>query len=245
MRLGYAAAKRKDWPEARATYLTAATIPGTKAMSPEWGTLSDQAAYQAAVCLVAEHQPAKAKAEFIRFIQTRPLSPLVHAAYRRLIRLNGGQSIKAYDDLLQTAITKQEANIRFETSVCGPKTIEYLVTQAGLPAKPGCATDYRSLAKLCGTHDRGTTLAGMRAGLKQLGITTYAYRVDRSDISKIKLPAILLEGDHYVALTDRTETTLTVFDTRLHDEQIRTLPPADDPDFFVNAILFAPLEETP
>ena len=238
IRLGYEAAKRKNWDGARATFqLAEREYKGTGAMSSDFGGVPDQAAYQAAVCLVPEGKKAEAEAEFVRFLKDRPLSPLTHAAFKRLERLNGGKPKPEWEALLQSDITQEEARIRFETSVCGPKTIAYLLPLLGKPAK-----DYKAIAKLCGTADSGTTVVGMRKGLSALGIPSLAYKLNRRDLAKAPLPAILLDQGHYVALTKVDGEQETVFDTRFGSETVIKLPPIDDPDFSVTAILFTPLE---
>jgi len=240
LRVGYLAAKKKDWTAARQTFQTAARkYKGTGAMSADFGGLPDQAAYQATVCLVADGKEALAKAEFIRFMKERPLSPLVHACYKRLVRMNGGEPTPEADRLLQNAVTLQQKLIRFENSVCGPKTIAYLLDQNLLK---GPKTDYKRLAKLCGTTDSGTTLEGMRKGLQKIGLESYAYRLNRQDLSRTSLPAILLEEGHYLAVLKVTETEAIVYDTRLRAEQTLKLPALDDPDFNVSVLLFSPLE---
>lgn len=235
IRLAYLSAEKKDFGKARETFLAAKQeYKGTNAMGPEFGSIPDQAAYQAAVCLVAENKKDEAEKEFVAFLKDRPLSPLVHAVHNRLNRLNGGESKPEWDQLEQDAVTKQEKNIRFETSVCGPKTIEYLLPKLSKPAM-----DYKALAKLCGTTDKGTTIENMEKGLKTLGFQTYAYRLNRKDVSKATLPAIVLANDHYVALLKVTDTKITTYDTRFKALQTFPLPKADDPDFCLNVILFS------
>jgi ABC-type bacteriocin/lantibiotic exporter with double-glycine peptidase domain len=158
----------------------------------------------------------------------------VHAAYRRLARLNGGEATPAQDALLQAAVAKQEKRIRLETSVCGPKTIEYLLTRLGRPAK-----GYKDIAKLCGTTDAGTTIEGLRKGLRALGVDSYAYKLNRRDLEGAPMPAILLEGDHFVALLKIEGGQALVYDSRYRAEREIGLPGLDDPDFFAAAILFS------
>jgi hypothetical protein len=239
IRLGYLAANKQDWQSARATFqLAEREYKGTGAMSADFGGVSDQAAYQAAVCLVPEGKKAEAEAEFIKFMKERPLSPLAKAAFRRLERLNGGTPKPEWEALLQSDVSQEEAHVRFETSVCGPKTIAYLLPQLGKPTR-----DYKEIAKLCKTGDSGTSVEGMRKGLLALGITSFAYKLNRQDLGKAQLPIILLEQDHYVALTKIEGDKATVFDTRFGSEHSMKLPAEDDPDYSVIAILFQPLAQ--
>ena len=69
-------------------------------MRADFGGVPDQAAYQAAVCLVGDGKPKEAEAEFVRFLRERPLSPLCHAAYGRLKRLLRGSFESALESQL-------------------------------------------------------------------------------------------------------------------------------------------------
>lgn len=147
-------------------------------------------------------------------------------AHRRLGKLRGGTADPNDDALLQGAITKQEAKIRFETSVCGPKAISEMLRRTG-KKDPG----YRAIAKLCGTTDTGTTMDGMREGLKALGILATGAELNRIDFARAPLPLLVLEGDHYLLVTARTETTMRLWDPRFGFESERKLPPLDDRGF--------------
>lgn len=231
LRLGYVTARAEGYGKARAAFLEIAKVHrGTGAQSAAFGGVADQAAYQAIACLAGEGKTEQARTEFEKFMRERPLSPLVNAAYRRLIRLNGGESRPEWDQLLQSAITQQEKRIRFETSVCGPKCLEKLL--AGKHS-------YKELAKLCGTTDDGTTVAGMRKGLHALGIESWAYQLNRQDLAKVALPAVMLEADHYVLLEKVEGDSATLWDPR--DQALRTerLPSSNDPDFTTTLILLS------
>lgn len=240
MRLAYATANKHDYSSARKVLLVqAAKKDGTGAMSPEFGTISDQAAYQAAVCLVAEHKDKEAEAEFVTFLKERPLSPLAKACRDRLIRLNGGQPKQDWDDLMQTATSMQEAKARFEMSVCGPKALAYLFEHNLLKSAPNAATDYSSLAKICGTTDSGTTIEGLRKGLKKIGVESDAYKLNRKDFSNVTLPAIILQDSHYMVVLKISAESMLIYDPRFNSQREISLPSLDDPDFSVATILFS------
>ncbi|MGV3615283.1 MAG: cysteine peptidase family C39 domain-containing protein [Fimbriimonas sp.] len=225
--LAYDSAKKGDFKAARAAFRqTAKEYKGTGGMRADFGGIPDQAHYQAAVCLVADGKPKEAEAEFLKLIKERPLSPLVHAAHGRLKRLNGGEAKREWDDALQTAVAKQEKHIRFETSVCGPKAIARMLPLLGKTGR-----DYKELARLCGTTDRGTTLEGMRKGLRACGVETYGLEVNRQDISGLTAPFLVLEGDHYVLVTKLEPFRATVYDPRFGSERKWDLPPLDDDQF--------------
>ena len=243
MRLAYATVRTEGYGKARASFLALAKDHrGTGAQSAAFGGVADGAAYQAVCCLVGEGKNAEAEKGFEAFLKDRPLSPLVHAAYRRLARLNGGESKPEWDKLLQTAVTAQEKRIRFETSVCGPKCLERVLSS---PSPSGSSwrggrgerPDYKALAKLCGTTDDGTTVEGMRKGLKAVGRESWAARLNRDDLAKAALPAIVLEGDHYVVLERVEGDEATVWDPRFAAARPWRLPPNGDPDFSATVIL--------
>jgi len=225
--LAYQVADRGDFKAARVAFQTAAEQhKGTQAMHPAYGTLSDQAAYQAIVTLVAQGKKEEAIAEFRAFIKDRQQSPLVHAAFRRLERLHGGKATQQDEDLLQAAVTAQEKRIRFETSVCGPKVIEKLFALQGKKSP-----DYKNIAKMADTTDEGTTLVGMRKALKALGQDSFALELNRKDLASVKLPAIWLSTDHYVLLLKVGESMALVYDPIWSSEREVQLPPLDNAEF--------------
>jgi hypothetical protein len=241
LQLAYAVARQSGYAAARSEFLAAAhTYKGTGAMDADFGGAPDQAAYQAIVCLVPQGKTAEAKREFVAFLKDWPLSPLVHAAYKRLVRLEGGNQLPAYQALLERDVQLQQKHIRFEMSVCGPKTIAYILASRGNQK----ATDYKQIAKLCGTTDQGTTMQGMIRGLSALGVQAYAYHVNRVDTEKIPTPAIVLEGDHYLALLSVDPGAITLYNTEYRRKEHEDLPPLDDPAFGLNVLVFSPLKDS-
>ena len=229
-----AAKKVAAFAKARKTFLTVTKQPkGTGIMDPDFGGIPDQADYQAAVCLVAEGKSAEAKAEFIGFMKMRPLSPLCKACRDRLVRLNGGKSTAEYDALLQTSVSAQEKVIKFELSMCGPKAIEAVLPLLGRPKQV-----YQSLAKLCGTTDSGTTVEGMRKGLKTLGIQSYGFELNAADFAKLQAPALLLRTGHYLVMTKRTNKKAELYDPTTKRTSSVDLPKPDDADFTATVITF-------
>jgi len=212
-------------------------------MGADFGGINDQAAYQAAVCLVAEHKEKEAKSAFHRFLTEFRMSPLVFAAEKRLVRLNNGTPDPNDEALLLHDIAEQETKVKFETAVCGPKTLEYLLRLGAVKARglsqerankavftmssptikavqpqptgapcesplrdtpvrngpgPNAKTqasanladtpNYRQLAILCHTTEKGTSLAGIRSGLRKLGIQSYGLELNRQDFQKAAPP---------------------------------------------------------
>ena len=237
LRLGYLTAKAEGYDQARDVFLEAEReYKGEGKMGSDFGGLKDQAAYQAAVCLMAEKKDKEAVAALVAFLKEYQLSPLVHAAHRRLEML-APESQSAHDELLQKAITAQEKHIRFETSVCGPKVISYLLEKLGKPRK-----NYKELAKLCGTTDTGTTLDGMRRGLKACGLDSFGYELNRSDFLRLPRHSILLVEDHFVALIDFVDGAAFVYDPVKGGETKMPLPKSDDTSFTITVLTLNPLE---
>lgn len=237
LRVGYLAVKTDGYAAARTAFKQAEQeYKGEGSIGSDFGGLKDQAAYQAAVCLMGEKKDREAVAALQSFIKDYQLSPLVHAAHRRLEMLNPEGQID-HDSLLQSAVAAQEKHIRFETSVCGPKVISFLLDKLGKPKR-----DYKELAKLCGTTNEGTTIEGMRKGLKTVGLTGFGYELNRDDFLSLKAPAILLMGDHYVALLNMNSDHAIVYDPVKGGEVKFPLPKPDQIDFSIPVLTFSPLE---
>lgn len=229
----FSAANQKDYSSARAEFLEAVyKYRGTDAMSPDFGTLPDQAAYQAIVCLEAEGKREEAKAEYRSFMRDRKLSPLASACFRRLERING-KNLPEDEGLMQQAIEAQEARIRFETSVCGPKCLEKVLPYLGRKTTP-----YVDLAKICGTTDQGTTLDNLKAGCEKLGLETVAIELNAADFNHLTKPFVWLQADHYVAVLERADGKAHVYDPRFNSERWLTLPKESDASFRAPGLAF-------
>ncbi|RYG45779.1 hypothetical protein EON79_11765 [bacterium] len=233
LREAHRAAKRQDWKGARTQFLLAAKAPAPKGPVGPFGSLSDQGLYQAAATLAGEGRAQESKLAFLSFIKERPGSPLVHAAKKRVDRFGDEAASTEAERLLQLAIERQEKRVRFEMSVCGPKAIVRI-----LPTLGKAAPSYKTLAQECGTTDSGTTLEGLRKGLKKHGVESWAYRLNREDLLRAPLPAILLHGDHYVVLEKIDEKTLAFFDPSVGSIVRRATPSPDDSSFSIDVVLF-------
>lgn len=232
MKIAYLASKENDFKGARSTFKEAETkYKGEGKMNADFGGIQDGAAYQAAVCLVAEGKKAEATDEFRKFLKNYPLSPLVHAVRQRLVRLNGAIS-REDDRLVQNAISAQEKRVLLETAMCGPKCAVKLLELLGKKA-PG----YKDLAKLCGTTENGTTMEGLRNGLAACGLRTYGFSLNRKDFAKMPLPAILFSNQHYVLVTALEDHVATVFDPALDKIDRVPLAPLDTPEFSATVLL--------
>lgn len=227
MKLAYAVANTKnDYRAARQEFIqTAALHKGTEAMHPEFGTLTDQAKYQAMVCLEASGDKEGAKKEYRKFMEENPTSPLIHACFRRLERLSGGTALAEDEQRLQNGVSEQERRIRFETSVCGPKCLERLLNDTKE------AKDYKALAKLCKTTDDGTTMEGLKDGAEACGLKPVGLELNAKDFALLTKPAIWLQVDHYVAVLKVEDGKMLTYDPRFKLEEWKPLPKADDVSF--------------
>jgi len=230
IRLAYMQAKEKNYKAARATFKEAVReYKGTGTMASDFGGVRDQAAYQAAVCLNAEGKTAEYRAALVEFIKTQPMSPLVHAVYKRLVKLDG-KATPEVDQLLQTAVDAQQKQIRFEMSVCGPKALAYLFKLTGKGD-----FDYKTLAKECGTTDTGTTIEGLRKCMRLHGLEYYGFQVAKGDLPSVAVPAIYYSGDHYYVVTKIDAEAMTAYDPTF--ERVQRIPIAANKDPQFNAVL--------
>ncbi|MBS1700314.1 MAG: hypothetical protein JST12_01520 [Armatimonadetes bacterium] len=227
-------AEKGDYSSARAEFLNASLKhKGSDAMNPDFGTLPEQAAYQAIVCLEAEGKKVEAAAEYRKFMRERQLSPLIHACFRRLEHLNGDKVDSRDEAALQDAVDAQEKEIRFQTSVCGPKCLEKI-----LPLLGKDPVGYRELAKLCRTTDQGTTLADLKSACESLGLKPVGFELNAKDFTELKNPFIWLQADHYVAVLGFKNGKAIVYNPIYKTEEERPLPKADDSNFRATVLAF-------
>ncbi len=232
MKTAFKLAGQGDYKTAELKFREAAKAhKGSKATSSDFGSRTDQAQYQAIVCVLAEGKRDEAIKQFRAFMKERQLSPLVFACHKRLGRL--GVVTPADDEALTMAAARQEAHIKLETSMCGPKIIEHILPLMHRPAK-----EYHELAKLCGTTDNGTTIDGMRKGLKAAGLESDGLKVNRDDFRKLRTPFIMLAADHFLAVTSRGINHATVYDTLREGEHTFDISKLDN-QFLANVIAFS------
>lgn len=243
LRLGFLAARSKDYKEAHNAFKEAEhSYKGTGTMAADFGGIKDQAAYQAAVCLQASGEKDAAYKAYLSYLKDYKLSPLVHAVHRRLTDMAPDKA-NEYDGLLQQAIAAQEKHIRFETSVCGPKCLAYILNKTNRSYKSNKTYwSYQDLARLCGTSDNGTTIDGLKKALKACGLNGIGYEVNRSDLLRLKRPAILLVQDHYVVLTNIVGSDAIVYDPMRNGEVKFPLPKPEQTDFTMTVLALEPLE---
>lgn len=227
LRLGYAVSKSGDFAAARRWFEEAATeYRGTNKMDAAYGTISEQGEYQAAVCLAAMDREEEAERAFLSFIEMRPLSPLVHAAHRRLVRLNEGESAPRYDRALSRAVRLQQEAAKLEMAMCGPKAAARLIELMGRGRH-----DPRELASKWKVTADGMTMQELRDGLKSLGIETWGYTLNRRDFGTLPTPAIWLSDRHFRVVMEIRGNEALVFDPFVGTERAVSLPAIDDADF--------------
>lgn len=216
--LAYSAARRKDLPLARARFAAleteAAQLPDKGKVPAPIGeapsTLTEEAAFQHAVCTGALGDPKAAEAEYVAFMRAFPDSPLVGAAVKRIARMHGGDVPKADEAVWltaqQVAQRHQSARER-EASLCGPACLAELLRRRGETA------DVHGLATEMGTGERGTTLAGLADAAQKHGFRPQGLALTQKGLGEQRLPVIaLVTPGHYVLVESVSAQSVTVWD---------------------------------
>ena len=222
IRLGYLHAKEGDFESARSVFLEAAEDYAGNGYNSEFGTLPEQATYQAAVCLVAEGRGSAAERAFVTFIEENPHSALTQAAFRRLVQLNDGEAKAEHQALVQRATTAREAYQRRQQALCGPKAVAEVLRRLSISG-----ADLDEIAKRCETTDSGTTMAGMIKALESFDLKATGYRLAYRDLKSLSVPAIWLQGDHYLVIISVDGRKIEIFDPASESISSRTLPEKD------------------
>lgn len=227
LRLGFISAKQGDYEEARQRFIeTAALHKESTGPISEFGDIADQAAYQAAACLSAQKKKSEAAHAFKQFIVDYPLSPLVHAAFKRLRVLLPIPERAGLDKLLQRAVDAQDSHVCKSLTSCGPRAIVRALEILKIDA---AAVD--TIRKQSGTTDKGTTLAGMIKALKAHKVLATGHELNREDFDKLSTPAILLSENHYYVIEEIQEHCVSLYDPMKQSVDSKPLPPLTDPDF--------------
>lgn len=206
IRLGYLASKDGDFATAKTRFIEASKDYRGTGHGNEYGTLPQQADYQAAVCRT-KLLPESAAKQLEMFIQENPLSPMTHAAFRRLETLNGGAATDKQEALMQIAVTKREQHLKWQLALCGPKAILEVLRRNSLPLP-----SVDEVAAKCETTEKGTTMKGMVAGLDAYGFSGVGYEFAAKDLRELPLPSIWLNDDHYLVILKVDRRRLEVYD---------------------------------
>ncbi len=236
--MGFAAARRKDFPAARQRF---AQLREEAAALPDHGrqealpgehppTLEEEGAYEHAVLTAAlaatgeaasdgELSPAAAEREFVRFIHDYPESPLVHAAVLRIERLHGGNLPPAAESVWrearQVALARQAERERQE-ALCGPEVLAEVLRRSSRPAA------VEALARELKTDGQGTSLKMLLEAARAHGFQAEGLHLSPKGLRRQWDPALpggparyvlaLLKPGHYVLVEAARYTTVTVWD---------------------------------
>jgi hypothetical protein len=235
LQASYALARKGDYEGAREQLLAVTKMPkGVETFHPDWGSNRDQAFYQAAVCLYAQGKKDEAAKEFRAFIRDNWQSPLLMKAFRRLAMINGGEATPADEALYQASFDRQQKQAQIMAASCGPRTVAYLGKTFSRELPP-----YDDLVKLCGTDERGSTLANLSRALTTLGMQNQGMEVNRTDFNRLKPPFVWLRDSHYVVVTARSASDVTVWNPLFNREQ--TLDSSSlKPDFRTHILKLEP-----
>ena len=133
--MAYSAARRNDLTLARRLFavmkVEAAKLPDGGKIAPRMGddpepALTEDAAYQHAVCTSALGDKKGAEAEYVRFMKDYPESPLLQACIKRIARLHGGDIPKEDEAVWKESMTIATARAKErqrEQSLCGPECL--------------------------------------------------------------------------------------------------------------------------
>lgn len=236
MLAGYSLASKKDFGAAREAFQTIdREYGGTNSADPDYGTIPDQAKYQAIVCLVAEGKAAEAKKEFRQFLKDRPTSHLAVQAFRRLVRLNKGVEDPNDIALYENAIKAQEAATKRAIAECGPLVVQRFLSEfqqedIALP----------DLIKLCKQGEEGTTMLNLAHAFVSHKVGALGRQVNAPDFRHTPQPFVWLMDDHYVLVERISGDEVTSWDPLLHGPRKTKAPASDDTKFQASILVLNP-----
>ena len=216
--LAFSAARRKDMKEAQARFAVlrdeASKLPdkGKQDASPGQmePTLTEEGAYQHAVCTAALGDKKAAEEEYLKFMRDYPESPLINGCVMRIERLHGGHPPKYAEDAWQQAqkvAMERQKTRQKEQSMCGPECLAELLRRKGEKA------DVKTLAKEMKTSETGTSLQSLAETAKKHGYTPKGLQLTPKGLNKQKLPliAIIMPG-HFVIVEKANLLGVTIWD---------------------------------
>jgi len=115
---------------------------------------------------------------------------------------------KAY--LGVTVLAEGDPEFRQTTDVsCGPAALRYILAH-----EFGVSVSEEEIARLAGTGETGTTLAGLRQAAQALGFAATSWRWPKQNLGELPLPAVayMHRTQHYVVLTEVRPDFVEVFD---------------------------------
>ncbi len=220
--LAFGAARRKDMLLARDRFAVlrqeAAKLPdkGKQAAPPGVppSTMEEEGAYQHAVCTAAMGNEKAAEAEYIKFMQDYPESPLINGAAQRIEKLHDGHMPHYAEDAWTKANNiaiarqkKREEKMNLRMAQCGPLCLaEYL-------RRKGRSCDPDELAKELKTTANGTSMQAMADVASKHGQKGKGLSLTQKGLEKQPLPLItLVIPGHYVILENITSKDITIWD---------------------------------
>ena len=236
MTVGYALAEKKNFKVAREAFLAIdREYSGTGSRNADYGTIPDQAKYQAIVCLVADGKEEEARKEFRSFLKERPTSHLAALAFRRLVRLNGGVEDPNDIKLYESALSLQEAATKKAIASCGPKVISYYLShythQNATPTE---------VARLARQTEEGTSMLDMMRALLTYKVSAEGRELNAPDFLRQAPPFIWLQEDHFVLVEKLNRTEITTWDPMLDGPRVTKSPTIDDAKFRAPVLLLNP-----
>ena len=178
--LAFSAARTKKMDLARNRFLDmkkeASELPDKGKQSPIPGsaspTLEEEAAYQHAVCTAALGDKKAAEAEYMKFMNDYPESPLVHGAATRIEKLHNGkmppEAEAAWTRAKNISQKRQEAREKAEKlkwAKCGPLCLAEILRQNGK------TIDSEALASELKTTEEGTSLLALSKAAEKHGLS--------------------------------------------------------------------------
>ena len=231
--LAYMAANEGDHEKAKALFEDVdQNLEGSGKIDPSFGTLNDQAAYQAIALLMKEGKSEEAEEALLEFIKERPLSPLVHGAVSRLNKLKP-ENREAHNKLLDEAIAKQDEFAKERVAMCGPMVVSRAIELLGKTK-----VSEEVIANIAGTSiEEGTTMSGLQDSLSRYGFDSKGMMLNFDDFMKADLPFIWLVGDHYRLVENRSDLTLQVYDPMINGKDELKLSDKNSDQFKTTVLL--------
>ena len=98
---------------------------------------------------------------------------------------------------------------------CGPRALLLLCPQLGV------RTTLDALRRQAGTTARGTTMSGLAAAARSVGLKAQGVQMDRQALGQVSDPAVAwVDGNHYVALLSVSDGQATIHDPNKPEEEV-------------------------
>jgi len=216
--LAYTAARTHNLPLARQRFAelesAASVLPDQGKQQAQLGetapTLTEEGAYEHAVCTAALGDQKGAEAEYLLLMKQYPDSPLVQAAIKRIAWMHHGDIPKDAQAVWKQAMNTQQAQQKErqkEASLCGPECLAEVLRRRGQK------TNVHILAARMKTSENGTTLQGLADAARAYGFHTRGLALTQQGLIKQRLPAIaLISPGHYVVVDAVSPKSVTAWD---------------------------------